>query len=315
VLERPHYDFAMMQYAVRNVANYSPAPLDPPPGQPHEWELLCRLAGALRGEPDADPNAEDERVAASMVGSMVRDPGSVIHGADPTRILAELAPRHGPERLLDLMLRAGPYGDGFGAGPGTLTLDELIAHPHGMDFGPLVPMLPDLLRTPDGMISLAPPELMAEVAELGSELGSAVSDGLLLIGRRHLRSNNSWMHNVPMLMTGGERCTLLMHPDDALARGLDDGDLAAVRSTAGEVLVPVETTQDIRVGVVSLPHGWGHLEPDIRQSVARAHAGVNSNLLTDPHRADALTGTAVLNAIPVEVSAAPRRAPDGSGKR
>jgi hypothetical protein len=258
-----------------------------------------------------------------MVTSMVRDPGSVIHGADPVKILAALEPRYGPERLLDLMLRAGPYGDGFGAqfgaGPGTLTLDELIAHPHGMDFGPLVPMLPDLLRTPDGMIALAPPELMAEAGELAPELGPTAPDGLLLIGRRHLRSNNSWMHNVPMLMTGGERCTLLMHPDDALARGLDDGDLATVRSSAGEVLVPVETTHDIRVGVVSLPHGWGHGEPDIGQSLARAHAGVNSNLLTDPHRADPLTGTAVLNAIPVEVvpviSESPRRAPDSSGKR
>jgi anaerobic selenocysteine-containing dehydrogenase len=172
-------------------------------------------------------------------------------------------------------------------------------------------MLPDLLRTPDGMIALGPPMFLAEVSELTAELAAGLSgerrDGLLLIGRRHLGSNNSWMHNVPILVAGGERCTLLMHPSDALARGLDDGDPARVRSNAGEVVVPVETSTDIRPGVVSLPHGWGHGGPGMRQTEASDHPGVNSNLLTDPHRADAITGTAVLNAIPVEVTAAADR--------
>ncbi len=305
-LERPHYDFAMMQYATRNVANYSPALLPVPPNQMHEWEVLCRLAAVLQGDPvDTDPRTFDDQLAVRIVRSLIQDPGSPIHGADQEEILAELEPRFGPERLLDLMLRVGPYGDAFGRASGTLCLDELLQHPHGMDFGPLVPMLPDALRTPDGMIQLAPVLLVKEAETYAAELDSQPHPGLLLIGRRSLRSNNSWGHNLPILVAGGDRCTLLMSPDDALDRALTDGERVRVYNNTGEVFVTLEISPEMRGGVVSLPHGWGHGAEGLGQRVARQHPGVNSNLLTDPHYSDPLTGTAALNGIPVEVVSAP----------
>ena len=157
-----------------------------------------------------------------------------------------------------------------------------------------------MLRTPSGRIELAPEPLVADVGRLRDAL-TEERDSMVLIGRRHLRSNNSWMHNLPMLVRGPQRCTLHLHPDDAARLGLADGDSACVRSAAGEVEAPVEVTDAIRPGVVSLPHGWGHDEPSL--GVASAHAGVNTNVLADEHLLDPLSGNAVLNGIPVEVAA------------
>jgi anaerobic selenocysteine-containing dehydrogenase len=303
-LQKGHYDLALLQLGLRNVANYSPPVLDLDEGQLDEWEVLARLALVLQGAgADADPAVVDDLIADSLVRSAVADETGPIHGREPEDVLAALAPRRGPERLLDLMLRTGPYGDGFGAQPDGLSLDVLLANPHGVDLGPLQPRLPDVLRTPDGMVALAPEPLVADVDRLRTGLDERAERPFLLIGRRHLRSNNSWMHNVQVLVKGRPRCTAQLHPDDAGRLGIADGDPVLVRSRVGEVCVPAEVTDGILPGVVSIPHGWGHDLEGAQLSVAAEHAGVNSNLLADEELFDPVSGTAVLNGIPVEVAA------------
>ena len=219
-LRRSHYDLALYQFAVRNVANYSPPVLDPDPAIPAEWVTLLRLAGVVAGlGPDCDIAMLDEQTARALLARELGTPQSPLFGRDPDELLAALEPCVGPERLLDVMLRAGPYGDGFGArdaGP-MLSLAKLEAAPHGIDLGPLQPRLPDALRTPSGKIELAPERLVADVQRLRESLHAPRNGGLQLIGRRLLRSNNSWMHNLPMLVAGKPGCTLHVHPDDAAA--------------------------------------------------------------------------------------------------
>jgi len=166
-----------------------------------------------------------------------------------------------------------------------------------------------VLRTASGKIELAPESIVADVDRLRAALGRERNGGFVLIGRRQLRSNNSWMHNLPALVKGKESCTLHMHPDDAERLGLADGALALVRSAAGSLEAPVEATDEIMPGVVSIPHGWGHDADGVRMSVASAHAGVNSNVLADESQVEPLSGNAVLNGIPVEV--APAAGSDG----
>jgi anaerobic selenocysteine-containing dehydrogenase len=199
------------------------------------------------------------------------------------------------------MLRLGAYGDGFGAVPDGLSLEALRRAPHGIDLGPLRPRLPEVLRTPSGRIELCPRPIAEDVARLRDGLTERRAAGLVLVGRRHLRSNNSWMHNLPGLVRGSNRCTLQVHPDDARRLGLADTGTAEVTSDAGAVRVEVEITDEVMPGVVSLPHGWGHGRPGTRGSVAAAHAGVSANTLTDPRARDPLSGNAVLNGIPVRV--------------
>jgi len=305
-LQKAHYDTALYQFAIRSVANWSPAVLPLADGQPQEWEIMLRLAAIAAGQgADADIEAWDDLVAQTLVGREIALPGSPIEGRAADEILAELGDRRGPERLIDLMLRVGPFGDGFGADPDGLTLAKLEANPHGIDNGALRERLPDALRTPSGKVELAPPEIVADVPRLEAELGSAINGQMVLIGRRQLRSNNSWMHNLPALVKGKDRCTVQVHPDDAGRLGLDDGGRARVRSSSGELVVPVEVTDEIMPGVVSIPHGWGHDAEGNRMAVAAEHAGVNSNLLS-PVEVDAVSGNAVLNGIPVEVTAADR---------
>ena len=300
-LEQSHYDVLLRQLAIRNVATYSPLVFDPPPGQQPEWRTLLRLTGVVTGQgPNADVDALDDFVIGQRVDLEVGAPASPIHGRDAGEILAALAPRRGPERHLDLMLRTGPYGDAFGARPNGLTLAALEARPHGIDFGPLEPRIPEVLRTPSGKIELAPPALVADVDRLRAGLTRAAA-GMLLIGRRDLRSNNSWMHNAPVLVKGKARCTMLVHPSDAERLGLTDGGVARVTSRAGAVAVPVEVSDAIMPGVVSIPHGWGHDLPGIQLGVATAHAGVNCNRLVDELVLDPLSGNAVLNGVPVAV--------------
>jgi anaerobic selenocysteine-containing dehydrogenase len=280
-LARDHFDLLFYQLSVRNVANWSPAVL--PTDLPQEWETILRLVGVVAGQgPDADVGALDDFVAAQAAERAGLD-------------VAFAAGRRGPARLVDLMLRAGPY---------ELTLADLEAAPHGLDLGPLTPRLPDVLSTASGRIELAPPALTGDVARLVAELDRAPSE-FVLIGRRQLRSNNSWMHNVAPLVGGGNRCTAQVHPDDAQKLGLVDGAMARVTSRVGTLTVPVEITDTVRPGVVSIPHGWGHDRAGARGAVAAAHAGVNSNVLADDLLIDAPSGTAVLNGIPVEVTAAP----------
>ncbi|MBI5106579.1 MAG: molybdopterin-dependent oxidoreductase [Solirubrobacterales bacterium] len=292
-LEKGHFDLALYGFAVRNVANWSPAVLPRPEGMPDEWQTVLRLLGVVTGQgPAADVAAIDDFIAAEAVRREVADPHSPLHGREAEDVLAELAPRVGPERLLDLMLRSGPYG---------LTLADLEAAPHGVDLGPLEPRLPEVLRTPLGRVDLAPAPLLAQV-EAVRALADAPAPDMVLIGRRHLRSNNSWMHNLPMLVRGPQQCTLHVHPEDAARLGLEDGRAAAVSSRVGRVEATVEVTEDIRPGVVSLPHGWGHDAEGARMAVAATVAGTNSNVLADEELVEPLTGTAVLNGIPVEVA-------------
>jgi anaerobic selenocysteine-containing dehydrogenase len=310
-LQKGHYDIALLQLAVRNVANYSPPVLPLEEGELDEWEVFARLALAIQGAgPDADAALVDDVVIGALVEAAVADPTSAVHGRDPKELLDAMAPRRGPERMLDFMVRTGPYGDGFGADPDGLTLDTLLANPHGIDLGPLQPRLPEALRTVSGMIELAPPEILADVDRLAAALtppaagnGGAGERGFLLVGRRHVRSNNSWMHNVNVLVKGKPQCTLHVHPDDAERLGLVDGGRAEVRSRAGAVVAPVEVTDAVMPGVVSLPHGWGHDLEGVEMAVAGAHAGVSANVLTDEQELDALSGNAVLNGVPVSVSA------------
>ena len=302
-LEKSHYDLALYQLAVHNVANYSP-PVFEPSGPP-EWETFLRLAGVLAGQgPDADLDALDDLVISTVVQREVGDAGSRVAGREPAELIEALEPRRGPERVLDFMLRVGPYGDGFGAEPDGLTLALLQAHPHGIDLGPHRERVPEVLRTASGKIELAPEALIADVERLQGALARERNGGLVLIGRRQLRSNNSWMHNLPALVKGKDRCTLHIHPDDARRLGLEDGGRALISSVAGQIEVPVELTDGIMPGVVSIPHGWGHDAPGVKMRVANDHAGVNTNVLADESQVDPLSGNAVLNGIPVEVRAA-----------
>jgi anaerobic selenocysteine-containing dehydrogenase len=292
-LQRSHYDVALLGFAVRNVANYSAPVLAPDPDTPAEWETLLRLTGVVTGQgPNADVAAIDRFVALETARRQTADVHSPVHGRDPEELLAEVAPRVGPERILDLLLRSGPY---------RLTLAELEAAPHGIDLGPLEARVPEVLRTASGKIELAPEMLVADVARLHEALAEPVNGSMVLVGRRDLRSNNSWMHNLPMLVSGKQRCTAHVHPDDAERLGLVDGEPVAVRSRAGTVVVPVEVTEDVMPGVVSIPHGWGHDQPGTDLSVAGEHAGTNSNVLTDELVLEPLSGTAILNGIPVEL--------------
>ncbi|HEX2285997.1 MAG TPA: molybdopterin-dependent oxidoreductase [Mycobacterium sp.] len=296
-----HFDFALNNLAVRNNARYSP-PVLPLGGRPDEAEILSRIALILHGAgPDGDAALVDEQVIAATLAKLTADPHSPVAGRPVDELTAMLAPGPGYDRRLDMMLRIGPYGDAFGANPDGLTLQRLTAAPHGIDLGPLQPRLPAVLRTPTGRIELAPEPVVADAARLREALGRS-RDGFMLIGRRHLRSNNSWMHNLPALAGGTNRCTLRIHPDDAAELGLTD--TAAVKGPGGELLAPVEITEEMRRGVVSLPHGWGHDRGGTRQGVAEGQPGVNVNQLNDGTHLDPLSGTAVLNGIPVDIAPA-----------
>jgi anaerobic selenocysteine-containing dehydrogenase len=207
------------------------------------------------------------------------------------------------EQIVDFRLRSGPYGDGFGDNAEGLTLAVLEENPHGVDLGPLQPRIPNVLRTASGKIELAPDEIVADVPRLRSALAKPTEE-MVLIGRRQLRSNNSWMHNIPTMMRGSNRCTLLVHPDDASRIGLVTGAAARIRSRVGEIEAAIEVTDEVMPGVVSLPHGWGHAQAGVKLKVAGAYPGVSSNDLADEQIIDPLSGNAVLNAIPVSIEPA-----------
>ena len=280
-LARDHFDLTFTQLSVRNMANWSPAAIET--DLPQEWQTLLRLAGIAAGQgPMADIQGLDDLMAAQTAARYQLDP-------------AVSAPRRGPARLLDLMLRGGPYD---------LTLADLEAAPHGLDLGPLTSRIPEVLRTASGGIELTPAAVTGDVPRLVALLGTAPGEGMVLIGRRQLSSNNSWMHNLTPLVRGANTCTAHVHPDDAARIGLRDGGDAVVRSRAGSITVPVQVTEAVRPGVVSIPHGWGHSSPGARTAVASGHAGVNSNVLADDLFVDAPTGTAALNGIPITVTPA-----------
>jgi anaerobic selenocysteine-containing dehydrogenase len=304
-LARGHYDLALYNLAIRNVANYSPPVVDPEPEEEPEWRTLLRLAAILGGQgATADVDGLDDLVVAGLAQRAVSRPGTALEGRDPAELLAALGDRRGPERVLDLMLRSGPYGDAFGARPDGLSLDVLLAQPHGVDLGPLQPRIPEILRTASGKVELAPEPIVDDLARLRAAMAEGASESVVLVGRRDLRSNNSWMHNVDVLVRGKARCTVHVHPADAARFGLVDGEPVRVRSRVGEVVLPAEVTDAVMPGVVSIPHGWGHGVEGTEMRVAAARPGVNSNLLADSACVDPLSGDAVLIGIPVELAPA-----------
>ncbi|MBB4716272.1 anaerobic selenocysteine-containing dehydrogenase [Streptomyces luteogriseus] len=307
--QSPHHDFAFNTFAVRNQVRYTRPAIPLEPGRMAETEILARLTLAVTGMHGADPAAVDGMVIDQTLGKAVNEPHSPVHGGDPRELAGRLTGDTGPERRLDMMLRLGPYGDGFGARPDGLSLEKLLAHPHGIDLGPLEPRLPQPLKTRSGQVELLPGPIADDLPRLRAALAER-PEGLVLVGRRHLRSNNSWMHNVPALTGGSNRCTLHIHPKDAERLGVKSAEPVRVKGAGGEVTVEAEVTDTVRRGVVSLPHGWGHDRPGTRLSHASTDPGVNVNQLLDGRLLDPLSGNAVLNGVPVEV--APETCPEAS---
>lgn len=304
-LEHGHYDVALAGFAVRNVAKYAPALFAPPAGSMHDHEILAELALRLQTRSGL------ERNVATARGMVAR--------------------RLGPDGIIDWMLRTGRYGQenhgplkllarlpGFSAmrrqleapdrRPEGLSVARLRASPHGVDLGPLEPCLSRRLATPGRRIRLVPQVFVADLPRAAQGLAEPVPD-LVLIGRRHVRSNNSWMHNSQRLVKGESRCTLMINPEDASRRGIVDGALVRLGSRVGEVQVAASVTDEVMPGVVSLPHGWGHDRPGARLSIASLRPGVSINDVIDDQCVDALTGTAVLNGTPVTVQLVEAAAP------
>ena len=286
-LEDLHYDVPFPQLSWRNHARYSAPVFERAPGQPAEWQTLLRLSAIVQGQgAGVDVQALDDALFAEELRKL-GDAAPAIQQA--TQGLS------GPARLLDMALRTGPYAASHG-----LSLARVQATPAGVDLGPLQPRLPELLRTPDGRVHLAPTPLLTDLARAHAAL-QAPADPLVIIGRRDVRSNNSWMHNLPVLAKGPERCTALLHPDDARRLGLSNGQIARIRHGERSITAPVEVSAAMMPGVVSLPHGWGHDLPGSRLQVAAERPGANLNALFTESRRDPLSGNAVLSGVAVEM--------------
>jgi len=295
--EQDGYEVALYLLSVRNVAKWS-APLAPlPDGALATWQIFSEIGARLLGLTQLPRQAIDDIVFKRMAeGAVAASPQW--EGLDADEILAKADGGIGPARVVDLLLRVGPHGDGFGRRPGGLTLAKLRAAEHGIDLGPLQPRLREVINTESGLIELAPQRMVDDLARLRASLAGG-RDGVLLIGRRDMRGSNSFMHNLPALVKGRNRCTLHVSPHDAARAGLAHGGSARITSRVGTLVAPVEITDDVMPGVVSLPHGWGHDAPDAQLRVAREHAGVNTNVLTDNQAYDRASGTAVLFGTPV----------------
>lgn len=264
-LENDHYDTTFNMFAVRNVSRFNRAILPKPEGALHDWEIFVGLARAF----------------AARTGK-------------------ELKPTLPPAQMVDRGLRAGRYGE---ASAFKLSVATLADHPHGIDLGPLGPNLAARLKTENRRVQAAPAAIMADLERFAT-LRAPEADELLMIGRRHVRSNNSWMHNYHRLVKGKPRHQLLMHPDDLDRRGLTDGQRVRVSSRVGAIEVEVLASSEMMPGVVSLPHGWGHGRPGVQMSIAMAQPGSSANDLTDERQLDELSGNAALNGVPVKVEAA-----------
>ncbi len=301
--EEPHYDVSFPQLSCRNHARFSPPVFDAAPGAQPEWKSLLRIAALLRGEADAmAPSFDLASCDAQLLADDLRRAAAGVPDELQAAMLEALGPQPGPERLLDLALRAGPYGDRFGQEPGGLSLAKVKDAPHGVDLGALQPRLPELLRTGSGRIELWPREVAAELAAVDEALRDAPSE-LVVVGRRDVRSNNSWMHNLPTLAKGPERCTALLHPDDAARHGIRAGDRVRLQGAGGRAIeLPAMLSDEMMPGVVSVPHGWGHDQPGAQLGVAAQRPGANLNDLLDDRLRDPLSGTSVLNGVGVTLS-------------
>jgi anaerobic selenocysteine-containing dehydrogenase len=293
-LEDSHYDVAFSQLSYRNHARYSNPIFAQPEDRPEEWQVLLRLIGVIQGKgASADINQIDDEL---LMDDLRRTAGPF---AD--MIFKAGSQRRGAERLLDLGLRAGPYGDQFGMKPDGVNLDKVEAAEGGIDLEALEPRVPDVLRTPSGKIELAPSMLIDDLKRPAADLKRSIPE-LVIVGRRQLHGNNSWMHNLPVLAKGAARCIALVNPQDAARFGLENGGRARIAHDGRTIEAEVETTDEMMPGVVSLPHGWGHDQPGAQLEVAAANPGANLNALMDENRRDPLSGNAVLSGMEVEMT-------------
>ena len=265
VVENDQYDSTFNLLAVRNVTRFNRAILAKPEGALHDWEIFVGLAQAFA-----------------------------------KRAELELKPTWAPAQMIDLALRKGRYGE---TTPWQLSLAALDEHPHGLDLGPLRANLAARLTTASKAVEAAPQVLLDDLGRLAQQAPPAPGE-LLLIGRRHVRSNNSWMHNFHRLVKGKPRHQLLMHPQDLQHRQLQDGQRVRIRSRTGDLEVEVQACEDMMPGVVSLPHGFGHSRQGVHMKIAKAQPGVSANDLTDERLRDQVSGNAALNGVPVQVEAA-----------
>lgn len=295
-LEHSNYDFMFTSTCVRNFAQYSPQVFAPQPDALDQWQIINEVTARMNGMTRADLEA---LMLDGLIAQLLANAPELAH-LTADAIKQKTAAHEGPERLLDIMLRAGPYGDKF-SGDG-LTLSQLKQAPHGIDLGPLEPRLPELLATGNKRINIAPDLIVADLARLHAALDKGPADGLLLIGRRHIRDMNSWLHNLTQYARGKNRCTLMINPQDAQRIGLHEDAMARITSRVGEFRAEVSITDRIMPGVVSLPHGFGHNYRDTQQSVASALTpGISANDLVDDNEMDLPSGTSVVNGVPVSV--------------
>ncbi|GAA0807789.1 molybdopterin oxidoreductase family protein [Psychrobacter piscatorii] len=265
-LERDHYDVTFNGFAVHNVAKYSPALFSKTENEKHDWEIYLGLADRL--DKDAPEAVQKERAATKAFG---------------------------PKFLLEQGLKYGPYQD--------VTLDALIENPHGIDLGPLHSMLPEAIKHADKQINLNVDFYQADLVRVKEMMQQYDDQEILLIGRRHVRSNNSWLHNSYRLVKGKSRCTLMLHPQTAVQHGIADGQDVRVTSRVGSIIIAAEVTDELMPGVVSIPHGFGHGRKGVKQKIAQEHAGVSVNDLTDDTLIDQLSGNAAVNGVPVQLEA------------
>lgn len=284
-LEHAHYDLVFNLFAVRDVAKFSPRLFRPEKDTLTDWDIYRELVRKIKAKKGQKPKLTE--VAWRWLGKLVPFLGS-------------------PEFILDLGLRLGAYGSGFNPFSRGLNLRRLKRHVHGLDLGALKPRAPERLFTRDRKIHLSPSVLVDDVERLKSKLspqadGRPADHDLLLIGRREIRTNNTWMHNSLRLVKGKNRCTLLIHPNDAVNRNIGEGQSVQVASRTGTLNATAEISDEVMKGVVCLPFGWGHHRPDVSMEVAQAHAGVSINDITDELFIDALSGNAAVNGVPVKV--------------
>ncbi|MFC9358803.1 molybdopterin-dependent oxidoreductase [Rhodococcus sp. NPDC057014] len=293
---RGHHDVTLAHFQIRNVARYTPPLLDLADNELAEWQILLRIAAIAKGTPQRPVEEMDDEVAAVAARR-----AATLAGREMDQVLHAVTGRRGPQRLLDLRLRSGPYGDRFGLDPDGLTLALLEANPDGIDYGSLTPRVPGVLRTPDGRIDLMPEMIVADLPRVRASMTRSAPD-LLLINRRQRRGMNSWLHNALPQPDGGQ-CALLISPRDAAERGLVGGDRVAVTSKVTTVTAELRIDDALRPGVVSMPHGWGHHGPGLRTSRSASVPGSNYNALVDDTTdLEALTASPIFNGVPVTVT-------------
>ena len=301
--EKSFYGAYSVNYAVRNVVRYSPALFDLNDGYLSDWDAflqVCSLAAGGEVLNEEGLLAMENQMISAVLDQAAQDEYSIAHGINVNEAIGKLTSARGIDRVMEAGFRSGPYGDGFGKNPDGITLEKIIAQPNGLDLGPLQPRLPEVLRTPSGKLELAPPAFMEEAKVLFAT--QPETSEFTLIGRRQPRGQNSWGHNVNILIKGKFRCTLQMHSEDANRLQLQEGDNVKLDTETGQIVAQLEISDDMMPGVISLPHGFGHDKEGMKLTRAMQQPGVNINNILSNQCLDALTGNVVTNGVPVNVT-------------